>query len=27
LARTPDGWQVTGLVYTNEPPAWEEPSQ
>jgi hypothetical protein len=23
LARTADGWQVTGLVYTNEPPAWE----
>jgi hypothetical protein len=25
LARTPDGdgWQVTRLVYTNEPPAWE----
>ena len=23
LARTPDGWQVTRLVYTNEPPGWE----
>ena len=27
LARTPDGWQVIRLVYTNEPPAWEGPSQ
>ncbi len=23
LARTPDGWQVTRLAYTNEPPGWE----
>jgi hypothetical protein len=24
LARDENGWQVTNLVYANEPPAWEE---